>query len=478
MNIAFLLAFALAPAGAASDAAHFNRAPFLQQLTAESVVIASQSVAPCVASVRYGAVGSPMVEEVVEPSERFSHVIRLSGLSPQTRYRYTVYHADRNWGERSFTTLPVPGQGPVVIGVWGDSGLAGEGQLGVREILEDLTPAVLLHTGDLAYPIGSPLGLQVRFFAVYEELLSGSCVYPVAGNHDLTVSLADAFELPTNGPGNDELNYSFDAGDAHLVALDSNPATFSDELLAWLEADLRASQRAWKIVFFHHPPYGTTRHGGALWVRQAIVPILESCRVDLVLNGHEHAYERFYPIFRGRIVGGFQNPAFTDPGGPVYVITGGGGGGLYAQGETPDPGAEFSPHLSAVFRSAHHAVGVTVNRDEIAVRAIGGGGELLDAFTLRHGAAPPPAFRCVMGDANESGRLTLSDGVAILRFLFVGQMEVCNATADVDGSGRVEVTDAIRLLGYLFQGQGSPTIGHCVELIDPDTTGCLGPRCP
>lgn len=59
------------------------------------------------------------------------------------------------------------------------------------------------------------------------------------------------------------------------------------------------------------------------------------------------------------------------------------------------------------------------------------------------------------GDANDDGRVNISDAVTILGFLFSGAEEpVCHDAADADDSGELELTDAIAILNFLFVGAG------------------------
>jgi 3',5'-cyclic AMP phosphodiesterase CpdA len=66
--------------------------------------------------------------------------------------------------------------------------------------------------------------------------------------------------------------------------------------LAWIEKELEASNEDWKICFFHHPLYSSARtHGSELKLRAALEPLLIKYGVSLVLNGHDHVYERIKP---------------------------------------------------------------------------------------------------------------------------------------------------------------------------------------
>jgi 3',5'-cyclic AMP phosphodiesterase CpdA len=87
--------------------------------------------------------------------------------------------------------------------------------------------------------------------------------------------------------------YSFKAPaqDVRFFALDS---TYPEpEQVEWVANELRGSKEAWKILFFHHPLYSSgDRHGSDLRLRETLEPIFLNEGVSLVLNGHDHFYER------------------------------------------------------------------------------------------------------------------------------------------------------------------------------------------
>jgi 3',5'-cyclic AMP phosphodiesterase CpdA len=74
-------------------------------------------------------------------------------------------------------------------------------------------------------------------------------------------------------------------------------STYMDpDQLKWLEQELKGSREKWKIVYFHHPLYSSGRtHGSQVKLREAIEPLLIQYTVSLVLNGHDHTYERIKP---------------------------------------------------------------------------------------------------------------------------------------------------------------------------------------
>ena len=110
-------------------------------------------------------------------------------------------------------------------------------------------------------------------------------------------------------------------------------------------------------MFFHQPPYSSGAHGSTTDMQTTLVPLFEQYDVDLVLNGHDHNYERFDKI-----------------NGVQYIVTGGGGNSLYPIG------TELSE--SAYFLSENHFVGLTISNDELQIEAIDEDGFVFDAVTL------------------------------------------------------------------------------------------------
>ncbi|MFF4423465.1 discoidin domain-containing protein [Streptomyces sp. NPDC001549] len=108
--------------------------------------------------------------------------------------------------------------------------------------------------------------------------------------------------------------YSFDEGNWHFVALDSNSFDQAAQL-NWLKADLAANTRPCVAAYWHHPLYSSGGHGNDP-VSKPVWKILYAARADLVLNGHDHHYERFAP----------QDPEGRATADGIVEIVGGMGG--------------------------------------------------------------------------------------------------------------------------------------------------------
>ncbi|MFI5983642.1 discoidin domain-containing protein [Streptomyces sp. NPDC051555] len=87
--------------------------------------------------------------------------------------------------------------------------------------------------------------------------------------------------------------YSFDEGNWHFVALDSN-AFDQKAQIDWLKADLAKNGKQCVAAYFHHPLYSSGGHGNDP-VSKPVWNILYGAKADLILNGHDHHYERFAP---------------------------------------------------------------------------------------------------------------------------------------------------------------------------------------
>lgn len=249
------------------------------------------------------------------------HTVLVSGLEPGMAYEYAI---DGGGEWESVRTAP-GAVADVSMLYMGDPqcGLEGWGKLLAEAHRRRPDASALLIAGDLV-DRGNERSNWDHFFLRAEGVFERLPVMPAVGNHeylDRGPWLYRAFfALPGNGPrGLDaDLVYSFELGDAFIAVLDSTLAVTDPgqaRLQAeWLEERLGSTRRTWKIVMFHHPLYAshTTRESPGL--RDAWVPVFDRNHVDLVLQGHDHAYLRTYPMRGGKRVDSASE-------GTVYVVS-------------------------------------------------------------------------------------------------------------------------------------------------------------
>ena len=153
-----------------------------------------------------------------------------------------------------------------------------------------------------------------------------------------------------------KLYYDFHWGDTHFIALDSTNASDPNQM-AWLTQTLSASTSLWKIVYFHHPAYSSGFYGGYRYIQENFVPLFEKYKVDLVINGHDHDYERTQPI-----------------NGITYLVTGGGGAGSRPVGRS---------NFTAFSAAVHHIVKGQMAGNTLTLNAIDSKGAVFDSVTLK-----------------------------------------------------------------------------------------------
>ncbi|NSC24086.1 metallophosphoesterase family protein [Streptomyces albus subsp. chlorinus] len=317
-----------------------------------------------------------LAPELPEVEQLYLHAA-LDGLRPGTTYYYGVGHdgfdpasAERIGTVGSFTTAPpAGGERPFVFTAFGDQGV-GPDALAGNHLLLGQNPAFHLHAGDLCYADGTGHGKKSdtydarvwdQYLAQTEPVASRVPWMVTTGNHDMEAWYSPSgyggqsarWFLPGNGPSPDEVPgiYSFRYGNAGVIALDANDV--SHEIPAnrgltrgaqtrWLARELERLRVApgidFVLVFFHHCAYSTATHGSDGGVREEWVPLFDRHRVDLVINGHNHVYERTDPLRGGRATRPLPIGEHTDPArdGTVYVTAGGGGRKLYEFASAPD----------------------------------------------------------------------------------------------------------------------------------------------
>jgi calcineurin-like phosphoesterase family protein len=161
--------------------------------------------------------------------------------------------------------------------------------------LLDSIPGTVFALGDNAYPSGS----AEDYLRCYEPTWGRfrGRTRPVAGNHDYdTPSGQGYYDYFSGNAGPPGIGYySFELGNWHAVALNSNIAVgASSAQAAWLRADLASHSSQCTIAYWHFPLFSSSEHGNNPQMRD-FWRILYDAGADVVMAGHDHVYERFAP---------------------------------------------------------------------------------------------------------------------------------------------------------------------------------------
>jgi hypothetical protein len=260
------------------------------------------------------------------------------------------------------TTLVDRPAGPVHSGfvAFGDFG-GGPAQEAVADAMERWTIRhrvdALVTTGDNVYERGEPERFAAQLDRPYAELRRSRPMWVSLGNHDVAAGHGDEQLRHLGLPDHP---YAKTLPGVQLLLLDSNRV---DQAQAdWLERQLAGPGPRLRVVVFHHPAWSCSRHDSTEEVTRHWGPVLERHRVALVLNGHDHNYQRF-----------------TSPEGVTYVVTGGGGKPLYPVDDDCPAG---TPAQVAEARR-HHFTAVEVRDGSLAVTVVADDDTVLDRTVIR-----------------------------------------------------------------------------------------------
>jgi Calcineurin-like phosphoesterase len=214
----------------------------------------------------------------------------------------------------------------------------------------------LVTTGDNVYERGEPQRFGAQLDRPYQRLRRTRPLWVTLGNHDVTA-----------GHGADQLRhlglpalpYVRTLPGVQLLFLDGNRPDRAQA--AWLTARLARPGPRFRVVVFHQPAWSCSVHGSNREVDRWWVPVLERYRVALVLNGHDHNYQRF-----------------VSTAGVSYVVTGGGGKQLYPVARCP---SGTPRRVAGVARN--HFTAVEVRQRSLTVRAVATDGKVIDRTVVR-----------------------------------------------------------------------------------------------
>jgi PKD repeat protein len=355
--------------------------PYLLNVTKTGITIMWETSQESNSKVDYGKekigeLAPTYTDEIVSDKLTRIHEITLTGLEEETFYNYRVISQMPSEGDpqeaasKNYIFKTAPGEGtPFTFAVYGDNRtpIVGEKSQTVHEEIASAIagrrPDFVLNTGDVVTYGKKYEEWNTELFASASEILKDTPYYIAIGNHEEDAHwFYDFFPYPAPGD-----YYSFDYGNAHFTILDTNQDySPGSAQYNWLEADLASSNATWNIVACHHPFY-SSNDVLQTELRDTISPILEKYHVDLVFNGHEHLYERSYPI---------KNGAIDFEQGIIYVTTGGGAAEL-KQFQTVK-----KPWYIAEGKVVHHYCLVKVCGGNFEMQVYDVDGNLIDLLTL------------------------------------------------------------------------------------------------
>ncbi|TYH82092.1 hypothetical protein ES332_D02G047700v1 [Gossypium tomentosum] len=283
------------------------------------------------------------------------HHVRLTGLKPNTFYYYQC--GDPSIPAMSdvhyFRTMPASGPRsyPGRIAIIGDLGLTYNTTSTIDHLMSN-HPNLVLLIGDASYanlyltngtgadcyscafsdtPIHETYQPRWDYWGRFmQPLVSKVPLMMIEGNHEIEEQIekktfaaySARFAFPSEESGSSStFYYSFNAGGIHFVMLGGyTDYNKSGDQYQWLKKDLAKVDRKvtpWLVATWHPPWYSTytAHYREAECMRVAMEDLLYKYGVDIVFNGHVHAYERSNRVYNYNL----------DPCGPVHITIGDGG---------------------------------------------------------------------------------------------------------------------------------------------------------
>ncbi len=277
-----------------------------------------------------------------KPTKVVAWTVEMTALKPDTEYVFRAGNfaefdpaAKKLLGPEfgkvgSFRTAPKKGDKKPMPFVFAGDSRGGAPIITSRSPTYAKIPALAwFFSGDM-----NTVGTQAEWndwFKAMEPILDRRPLMPVQGNHELFSDVYyNQFALPAM-PGIPaewiEHAWALDIGNVHFVGLDSNSSDNIKGSIDWLKDDLKKAAADkdidFTIVQYHHTTYSAGPHGPTAWVKELLVPLFEQHGVDLVINGHDHTYERSLPILADKVsspekgityvvAGGFYAPAYQN----------------------------------------------------------------------------------------------------------------------------------------------------------------------
>ena len=347
----------------------------------------------------------------------YIHDVELTELLPNTVYYFICGGDNGGWSaERKFQTGP-DHRTSITFVAGGDSRDNPSARDAVSRAMAKFNPSFVLYSGDTV-STGTNQALWDDWFTAMDNIWvteNGGLtipIIPILGNHE---GMATNYFKQYSLPGNEQW-FSIDWGpDLHIIAL-NNYGGVTGEQLDWLKSDLAEHENyPWKVVLFHEPAFSSSSHGSSASVQKYWVPLFDNYHVDLAISGHDHDYERTYPINYSISRENYQP---SPENGTVYIVSGGWGAPLYGVG---------SNWWTAYSQSTYNFVVVNISNNgtlsTLHLQAVGTDGKTFDEYSI---------YKKILAQGGQEGKVPIAAIIVIILIVVI----VCAGVASYRLKGR------------------------------------------
>lgn len=225
-------------------------------------------------------------------------------------------------------TAPIAmARAPVIVAA-GDIGCGGDPcqpQRQTAALIRRMNPRAVLTLGDAQYPDGAYSDFLSSYRPTWGRFIKRT--HPSPGNHEYYTQGASGYYryFGRRAHQNSGGTYTFNIGAWHVVSINTGDGRPESSLIDRVRRNLARDRHRCELAYWHQPAFSSgTEHGSDERMRD-LWRMLSNAGVDVVLNGHEHNYERFAPLdARGR--------PNARSGMREFVVGTGGGSELYRLG--------------------------------------------------------------------------------------------------------------------------------------------------
>ncbi|MDW3612214.1 MAG: metallophosphoesterase, partial [Nitrososphaeraceae archaeon] len=311
------------------------------------------------------------------------------------------------------TETPPPSTGdnfvPFNFAAAGDWGCSSNAEKNVQSILSKETELVL-GLGDYSYEADADCWIDT-ISPINDKMKI------TIGNHDsdeeegpeITVQLLDHFKL-------NKQYYSFNKGNVFFLVMSTQDSySENSQQFNFVKQELEKASKDpnidWIVVYYHKPMYASsTKHEGLTSFRDIYHPLFDQYKVDLVLAGHNHNYQRTFPLHFNEADSDIpiivnKNPnTYNQIGAPIFITSGTGGTGLHSLGTQ----AEFNAKQFGKFGHINIDVSRGASSDKLIGTFYDLTGNKLDEFTITKTLASNPTTQSSSSSSSTTNSSTQS----------------------------------------------------------------------
>lgn len=272
------------------------------------------------------------------------HMASMTGLTPGEEVTYRV-GSGGDWSEEfAFTPIDSSAQHFEWISI-ADHGDSSEGMDVSEAVIADSAAQMVTISGDISYADGTQSDWD-NWFNFQQDSMTNVPWVTAVGNHENEPGYGfTPYEHRFDSDGQIESEtfwYSRNVPGVHMVFMSTeHDYTPGSTQYTWLEQDLSAVNRdvtPFVIVYGHRPMYSSNSyHGSEVELRDALEELYVTQGVDLVIAGHDHFYERTWPVSAETVQDEGEGKRFARGSGPIHLVIGMAGRSAYEELDEPQP---------------------------------------------------------------------------------------------------------------------------------------------